>query len=122
MTARRTAQRNALRPKQWVILAACGASLVVIIALAGLNHRPSWQLKPGTEAEELDTEFRQSRIGTVVLGGRGQCRRYRYDNETSATIPEGGYCDQTVRLDDEANQSATATRRLDALSKSFLGR
>jgi hypothetical protein len=122
MTARRATRRNAIRANQWAVLVACGGLLIVTIALAGLNRWPSWHLGPVTEAEATDAAFRQSLIGSVVLSSRGQCRRYRYDNETSATIPEGGYCDQTVRLEDEADQSSSATRRLDALSKSFLGR
>jgi hypothetical protein len=114
-------QQATLRISQGILLTVCGCFLIAAIFMS--RYYGQWQLwHPNSlsESESKDAEFIQTQIGMLVLKGpAGQCRAYKYDNNTSETIPTSEPCVIAVQRDQDDSESGPSSRQLQALSKYF---
>jgi hypothetical protein len=115
-----------------VVLAGAFAALVCVVALAAANGR-SWisALSHGDGSANTDSgtdprlaDLQNMAVGAIVLHGDDEhCQQMKFDNSTGRTLESFKPCGETVRRNADGVPLPMGTlHRLDAISKSFMGK
>lgn len=103
--------------REWATLLLSFCVIGVIGALAFTNLSPT--LLSHVLSENRRGEARPRTAAILVEIDPGHCRRFVFDNESGRIVPSKAPCEQNIH----GNPVPAGTvRRLDAISRSFLGR
>jgi hypothetical protein len=111
---------SSVQPMQWFVLVmGVFFAIDVFVFLKDPNHWTFKSMQFVSRTEVIQDDFAASRVGTVMINGpHGECRRYKYDNDTAESFPVSGTCDSATRRG--GGGTATGAGRMEAISKYFL--
>ena len=122
--AETTHPRPARKLRRWYALTIVTAVFAAIIYLGASAHLPLFQSQQVSEQSAPTHDSEESRTGKIVLQtDPDQCEQMKFDNTSGKLIERFKPCDNRICFDEQGRPIPMGTiHRLDAISRSFLGR